>query len=213
MTEPTPRDKRAPVAMAAIAEIIDAANKRESRRLARQKHDAACYAAGCLPTRYVLAVIFILASIGIVGMMFGAATPDFRLQLKANNAAELKLVDELDKELDKTGAALTASKADAAAIKQAADALKAERDKNGAIALKNIEKNKALTSFSDQMHAWDGGGAIWWGLTRWALHIALALGALAGVLTVLSIFFPPVGLILGTIGRNLLSLAVRRVAS
>lgn len=153
----------------------------------------------------------IAGALALAAHAFASDAPSFRLQLKANNAAELKLVDELEAALTKESNAVASARADTAAIKQAADTLKAERDSNARIAVKSIEKEKKSAAFEARMYAWDGGGAIWWGLTRWALHIALALGALAGVLTVLSIFFPPVGLILGTIGRNLLSLAVRRV--
>lgn len=136
---------------------------------------------------------------------------EWKGRLEAQNKAELILLTDLESDLARTRVAKANAQSETVKIQAAADLIKAERDRNAGIAAKSIAAEKKSAEFEAEMYAWDGGGAIWWGVKRWFFHAMLVLAGLTALLTLFSVLFPPVGALLGVVGRNLLSLAVRRI--
>lgn len=84
-------------------------------------------------------IILFLVALSCVG----ASPPnDWKLKLQTSNTAELQLLGGLESDLASARAASQSAQSETLAVQKAADALKAERDRNAAIATKAIARQQ-----------------------------------------------------------------------
>lgn len=112
--------------------------------------------------------------------------------------AALSRLEAAEKNIDRLTAQLLAAAKETGELRGELGQVKprlaaVEADYKGVVAERNQlkEANTGLEAFKDDMHAWSGLGAVWWGIKRLFLRALLGLACIAAIWTALAFFFPP----------------------